>query len=972
MSSEADPVRERRRRALAIFDALADLPAEVREPELDALCAGDVELRAQVQALFDADAGETEPFSGSADDWGAALAREEAEPHADPILGRSIGAWKIVDVIGRGGMGAVYAVQRSDGAYAQQAALKLIRASADSQAARERFLRERQILAGLHHPNIASLLDGGISAEGEPYFVMERIDGAPIDCWCDARTLDLRARVELLLQVLDAVRYAHRNLIVHRDLKPSNLLVDAEGRVKLLDFGIAKQLADVEATATLDRALTFEYASPEQLHDALITTATDIWQLGVILHRLLTGAHPFGLTRETPVAGQLRQLEGEPEPLPRAAAQASPEQAARRGGLNPSALAKALCGSLADIVQTCLRRDPQARYASADALAGDLRAWLENRPIAAVRLSRKQRARLWLRRNRTLAASLAAIALALLAGTGVALWQAGEAREQARIAQRESAVSRATLGFLTDTLAAAAPERALGREVSARQLLDAGRAQLRNRRLDPLVRKSVQRLLGRLYFSIGDYSTAETLFAEGLTGVAPTRRDDALALADDLVAYAETLDMLDKPAQGIAPADRAVALRTRFAPDDPMQNFLALAHIGLGQLQRDGPLPLIAQGKRALALGRTLPDAPVAVMMNLYQNLAELSNLAGDNLQQLRVADEALAYADRRHVPAGSPLRLGLLHEKAISLTFSGREDEAVPLFREVIAQQARTGAGSQKSADVPYNGLALALQRSGRYREAVEAMEKAQALGMAIGMTSPLQQAIGRANLANIKWEYGDLPGAMADARAAIGLLDRADLARDDSYRLGIERHVALVLGADRGHAAELARLRELRAIAQGKGAAGADEDRLLTLQMLRLLLGDGNVVAAAPLLDDARRAFAAAPDSDPQMRTVMIRVEAGFARLRGDFASAEREQEEAVTRYLAGHNPVKTAIARAELARIQVGRGNAAEARALLAQALPVLRDAVLPAQPDRVAAETLARQCGVPDKPAATCNL
>lgn len=199
-----------------------------------------------------------------------------------------------------------------------------------------------------------------------------------------------------------------------------------------------------------------------------------------------------------------------------------------------------------------------------------------------------------------------------------------------------------------------------------------------------------------------------------------------------------------------------------------------------------------------------------------------------------------------------------------------------------------------------------------------------------------------------------------------------RADLARDDSFRLGIERHVALVLGADRGHAAELARLRELRAIAQGKGAAGADEDRLLTLQMLRLLLEDGDVATATPLLDDARRAFAAAPDSDPQMRTVMIRVEAGFARLRGDFASAEREQGEAVTRYLAGHNPVKTAIARAELARIQASRGNAADARALLAQALPVLRDGVLPAQLDRVAAETLARQCGVPGKPAAVCNL
>ena len=204
------------------------------------------------------------------------------------MLDRNIGAWRVLDVLGRGGMGAVYRVERSDGAYAQQAALKLIRTSADSPATRERFLRERQILAGLQHPNIANLLDGGISGDSEPYFVMELIDGMSLDRWCDEHGLGLRERVLLFLQVLDAVRYAHRNLVVHRDLKPSNLMVDSNGRVKLLDFGIAKQLEGAEPTRTNDRALTFEYASPEQLHDTPITTATDIWQLGIVLHRLLS------------------------------------------------------------------------------------------------------------------------------------------------------------------------------------------------------------------------------------------------------------------------------------------------------------------------------------------------------------------------------------------------------------------------------------------------------------------------------------------------------------------------------------------------------------------------------------------------------------------------------------------------------------------------------------------------------------
>ncbi len=425
---------EFRRRALAIFDEIADLEPAQREQRLHELCGDDGELRTRVQALLDADAGASEPFSGNAVAWSNALATGSPP---DAMAGRSIGAWKIVGIIGHGGMGAVYAVERSDGAYTQQAALKLIRASADSPAARERFLRERQILAGLRHPNIASLLDGGISANGEPYFVMERVDGVPIDRWCDEHRLDIRGRVELFLQVLDAVRYAHRNLVMHRDLKPSNLLVDVDCRVKLLDFGIAKQMEGSELTVTVDRALTFEYASPEQLHDAPVTTATDIWQLGVVLHRLLSGSHPFGLTRETPVANQLQQLEHDPEPLTRAAAHASPEQAAERGGLTPWSLSRTLRGSLADIVQTCLRRDPEQRYASADALANDLRAWLDDRPIAAVPLSRGERAKLWLRRNRALAASAGAIAVALLAGTGVALWQANEARRSATLAGAE-------------------------------------------------------------------------------------------------------------------------------------------------------------------------------------------------------------------------------------------------------------------------------------------------------------------------------------------------------------------------------------------------------------------------------------------------------------------------------------------------------------------------------------------------------
>ena len=692
---------EQKRRALAIFDAIAELDPAQRANALDALCAGDDALRARVQALLDADAHVTEPFAGDASAWGSALANDNTD--ADNAIGRAIGAWRIVGTIGRGGMGAVHAVERSDGAYAQQAALKLIRASADSPAARERFLRERQILAGLQHPNIATLLDGGISADGEPYFVMERVDGEPIDRWCDARGLGLRERVVLFLQVLDAVHFAHRNLVVHRDLKPSNLLVDGDGRVKLLDFGIAKQLEGSDVTATHDRALTFEYASPEQLHDAPITTATDLWQLGVVLHRLLSGSHPFGLTSDTPVAKQLQQLEREPEPLTRSAAQASPEQAALRGGMSPASLSRALHGNLAEIVQACLRRDPDARYASADALANDLRAWLDDRPIAAVPLSRGERGKLWLRRNRVLAASIAAVSIALLAGTGVALWQAREAREQARIAQRESDSARATLGFLTDTLAAAAPGQAMSTEVSVRQLLDKARKQLDQRTLEPQVRQSIQRMLGHLYLSLGESEVAATTFDAGLKNVQPRNRDEALALANDLDGHATALATLERGKDSLAKAQQGAALRQRFVPGDAHQRFLgqrqlAIAYGSLADCKQGD-----AQWKQVLASVTRMPMQQPAEVADARAMYARLLFNCGEYKRGFEVAEHALAVADREKLPALSPARANLLWMKSANGagigTLQVAETEAI--LRQAIAIQEKTaGPGGAQMAE--------------------------------------------------------------------------------------------------------------------------------------------------------------------------------------------------------------------------------------------------------------------------------
>lgn len=952
----SDQDLERRRRALVLFREAVEIAPAERDAWLERACSDDAVLRAAVDALLAADASSTEPFAGDALAWGRAFRDEHGEVARDALVGRSIGPWRITGILGHGGMGAVYRVDRDDGAYTQHAALKLIRAGTDSQAARERFLRERQILARLRHPNIATLLDGGISGEGDPWFVMELVDGQPIDRWCDERQLGLRQRIVLFLQVVDAVRHAHRNLVVHRDLKPSNLLVDAEGRVKMLDFGIAKELAEKQHTVTLDRALTFEYASPEQLLDAPITTATDLWQLGVVLHRLLSGAHPFGVTRETPVARQLQQLEREPEPLTRAAAQASDEQASQRGGHSPASLARALRGNLAQIVQACLRRDPEARYASADVLANDLRAWLDDRPISAVRLSRTDRARLWLRRNRGLATAASIVAVALFAGTGVALWQAHEARAQARIAERESENARATLTFLADTLAAAAPEQAMSTEVSVRQLLDQARAKLDQRTLEPQVRQPVQRMLGRLYRSIGDDQQAVELFSAGLKDVAPQTREEALAVADDLVAYSDELGDLERNAESLAAAEQAVALRQRFAPGDPEQELRAMAHLTLGHVEKYGLEACRKRADSSLAFAKRMPSPPVDVVLDIYSDIGTAANFQNDRQRLLSVSREGLAYADAHGIAADSPVRRTLVRSLVSGLLLEGKAAEAEQVVRQAIADSEKTGGYGGTSATIWYQTLADTLLGQGRYREAREATDRSYELSSRRG-EGPRNLAMALANITAINLMYGDYATALARSTQGVARLDGAEVPHDDSFRRTIDRVHARALVANGKFAEAATKLEDLKARALRLDGDASDEYAQVLGDQLNLYLRTRDVARATPMLAELRtRMRQRGVADDHEQFAYFYAMDATLDRLRGDAVAAEQHQREALRRLQASASDVDVAIARATLADDVAARGDRKEARRLLDEALPVMRDALLPSERNRIDAEAL----------------
>ncbi len=418
---------ERWRAVREILYAASEMDAPARERYLNEACGPDSELRAEVERLLAA-------LNGSGDFL------EPAGRPPEPGASSRIGPYLILNEAARGGMGVVYQAVRADD-YQQKVAIKLIKRDLETEFLIARFRQERQVLALLNHPNIARILDGGTTADGRPYLVMEWVDGQPITEYCATKSLGLRSRLELFLDVAEAVAHAHRNLVVHRDLKPSNILITAEGNPKLLDFGIAKILnpemmdgAPTLATAQT-RALTPDYASPEQVRGEPATTATDIYSLGAVLFELLTGCRAHRFETRTPV---------EIERVVCTQRLVAPSRVTAEGG-SP---ARQLRGDLDNVVLKALEKDPARRYATVLDFAADVRRYLEGRPVVARPASAWRRASKFTRRNKALVGAAAVAVLALAAGTVVALWQAQAARQQRAAAERRFELARSVAGSL--------------------------------------------------------------------------------------------------------------------------------------------------------------------------------------------------------------------------------------------------------------------------------------------------------------------------------------------------------------------------------------------------------------------------------------------------------------------------------------------------------------------------------------------
>lgn len=487
-------------RVAVLFDQALDVADAERSAWIERACAGDAELRTELDRLLRADqrAGDfLERPPVAVVTAMAAVAQSQSPP-------RQFGAWRVLRQIGVGGMGEVWLGERADGQFEQRVAIKQV--AYPTPGLLQRFRQERQILARLEHPNIARLIDGGAAADGAPYLVMEYVEGVPITAYVRSRELDLRARLQLFLRVCGAVQYAHQNLIVHRDLKPSNILVAADGTPKLLDFGIAKVLALTDApaqTLTAARLLTPDYAAPEQFNGGAITTATDVYALGVVLYELLTEGRP---RRTAPFDAGAAAASTEPLP---------PSAALRRTTGNVRR--RALRGDLDRITLIALAADPQRRYATAEALGADIQNYLAGRPITAQRDSAGYRLRKFAARNRYALGAVVAVVLVSVAAAIISLQQAQLAREQAARAEQQAARAQAVRKFLVGVFEQAKPDENHGQPITAQQLLRIGERQLAVGPGDlPAIRADLTGLIGTLYWDIGDYGRAEALLKQSV------------------------------------------------------------------------------------------------------------------------------------------------------------------------------------------------------------------------------------------------------------------------------------------------------------------------------------------------------------------------------------------------------------------------------------------------------------------------
>jgi len=745
----------------ALLDEALSLPPPEREPWLERLDDTRSRHREALRSLLaHREAIETNDFLEHL----PRLPVADAGPSGSgPAAGDSVGAYRLIEQIGQGGMGTVWLAERADRLMNRRVALKLPRA-VWGDAFAERLARERDILSTLQHDHIARLYDAGIDAHGRPFLAMEYVEGDPLDAYVRARSPSIRDRVALLLQVMDAVSHAHARLVVHRDLKPGNILVTPDASVKLLDFGIAKLLVDDSAQPTAltelaGRALTLDYASPEQIRGQPLGTASDVYSLGVVAYELLADARPYRLTRAT--AAELEEAIAGVDPV-----LASDRAADRR-------VARVLRGDLDAILNKALKKAPADRYLTVQAFAQDLRRWLEGAPVEARPDRLGYRASKFVARHRLQVGAGVAVVLALVAGTSAALWQAREARAQAGLAREEAASAKAVQNFLESVFLASSGNQLdakKARQTTAQELLDRGAE-----RIDKELAAAPEARL-RLYGTLADMYTQMTLHEKA---IALDRRRMALAIerhgeasfeaVDAMTHLAGLLGLIDQRRDEqalLAKADAAVSAmrgdtsRARLAVDAAMAD---------AWWRTDQPKALV-YAQRAVTAARALGDRQQLVLSS--QVLADILIRLGRNADAQAAVKEALALIERQP-ELGRNEQPMLLAKLAEMQTRAGQRRDAEATFAKAVAL-SRAGVGQEEDAYILANKMANSEYLNGRYVEGIATLQPVAQWIRRLKVDGPIGQypASMLASLGRLLTVYGQPEEGLAIFDEALAFL--------------------------------------------------------------------------------------------------------------------------------------------------------------------------------------------------------
>ncbi len=888
---------DRWKRLEQVFAHAVALAPDARPEFLTRECADDRSLLSEIETLLEAHNG-----AGPLDASPASFSNNS--PAASLPTGMRIGAWQIEGLIGRGGMGEVYLATRAEAEFIQRGALKLLRHEAAGQL--ERFHAERQILARLDHPGIARLLDGGTTVDERPYTVMEYVEGRSLTEHCRALESPFAERLALFFQVCEAVAFAHRNLIIHRDLKPDNILVDANGKVKLLDFGIAK-LIDAAAIAGAGEhtvaPFTPDYAAPEQLSGEAVTTGTDIYALGVLLFELMTGERPLRM-RGLPSTQALRLMLDRDAP--------APSRVARAGGQAPVP-DWLLSGDIDAIVAKCLRKEAGRRYETVDGLKLDLGRHLRNEPVLARSGARAYVAGRFLRRHWL---PISAVSVLMFSMAGAAVYADNARRHTEQALKRADAVRN----FVIDLFRQNDPDAGNGRSMSARELVDIGARRIELGFDDDTdTRIELLGVSGNLYRSLGDlprsaellkrrleqatlayaeddprridaqldmavaeiaaqhFEPAHALLEQALSSAAAAG-EDQLGLRADIFRELGRLEAeRDHNDVAIEWADKAIALRKRDPAVDRAKLAEVLADRGLYEFQgghiADSEQPL----RQALALLDPKSHDDFGLLLNVRENLGKV-------LTSLGRFDEAIpllrANADsfRQLLGDQHPSLANALHQLASALRQSGDAKAAILVFREALSLYARNYGDNHSNVATALTGLAQALGAEGSHEQAIAALMRAEDIYEKTLGPSHTYTLVANIALADARLSAGDARGAESGFRQAL----------DTFATIGDGRHIyaeAARLGLGKALAAEHRYVEAEQALTEAKarfdGEFGADDRRTIeTVSVLiHCLVEQGRRDQAKELFKASEYALNASSHDVARQRTRLesVRAEVG-----------------------------------------------------------------------------------------------